>query len=66
MKLTFRTLQTVISAKRPLVRIGLDTITIYFEYIGPTHKLCNIKYKVPQHIPVFYHNFRGYDAHHIM
>lgn len=36
------------------------------EYIGPAHNVCNINYKVPQHIPVFFHNFRGYDAHHIM
>lgn len=50
--------------------IGEDRVKnhdhLFGQFIGPLHNTCNINYKVPQHIPVFFHNFRGYNAHHIM
>ena len=27
---------------------------------------CNRNFKTPKHIPVFFHNLRGYDAHHLI
>ena len=32
-------------------------------YRGPTHSLCNLRYKIPSYIPVVFHNSSGYDAH---
>ena len=32
-------------------------------YRGPTHSLCNLRYKIPFYIPVVFHNLSGYDAH---
>ena len=32
-------------------------------YGGPTHSLCNLRYKIPSYIPVVFHNLSGYDAH---
>ena len=36
------------------------------EYRGAAHVGCNINKKRPKHIPIFFHNFRGYDGHLIM
>ena len=33
------------------------------KYRGPTHMLCNLRYKVPSYILVILHNLSGYDAH---
>ena len=33
------------------------------KYRGPTHRNCNLKYKIPPHIPVIFHNLSGYSAH---
>jgi hypothetical protein len=30
---------------------------------GAAHSLCNLHYKVPNFIPIFFHNLSGYDAH---
>ena len=30
---------------------------------GPSHSLCNLRYKIPSYIPVVFHNLSGYDAH---
>ena len=27
------------------------------------HNNCNLKYRIPDHIPIMYHNLSGYDAH---
>ena len=35
-------------------------------YRGAAHKACNINKKRTYHIPVFFHNLRGYDGHLIM
>ena len=35
-------------------------------YIGATHDECNRKRRVMYDIPVFFHNFRGYDSHLIV
>ena len=32
-------------------------------YRGPTHLLCNSRYKIPSYIPVVFHNLSGYDVH---
>ena len=33
------------------------------EYQGAAHNNCNLKYKIPDHIPIVFHNLSGYDAH---
>ena len=33
------------------------------EYPGAAHNNCNLKYKIPDHIPIVFHNLSGYDAH---
>ena len=32
-------------------------------YQGAAHSSCNLKYKIPNYIPVIFHNLAGYDAH---
>ena len=32
-------------------------------YRGPSHSLCNLRYKIPSYIPVVFHNLSGYDTH---
>ena len=32
-------------------------------YRGPAHRSCNLRYAIPNHIPVVFHNLSGYDAH---
>ena len=41
-----------------------DHITGWF--IGAAHRHCNLERPVSFKIPVFFHNFRGYDAHLIV
>ena len=33
------------------------------KYRGPTHRNCNLRYKILSHIPVIFHNLSGYDTH---
>ena len=33
------------------------------KYTGAAHSKCNLKYKIPGHIPMIFHNLSGYDAH---
>ncbi|VVC43643.1 Ribonuclease H-like domain [Cinara cedri] len=33
------------------------------KYRGAAHSICNLNYKVPRFIPVFFHNISGYDTH---
>ena len=33
------------------------------KYRGAAHQICNIKFRVIENIPVFFHNLAGYDAH---
>ena len=33
------------------------------DYRGAAHSNCNLNYKVPRFIPIYFHNFSGYDAH---
>ena len=32
-------------------------------YRGATHNNCNLKYRIPDHIPIVFHNLSGYDTH---
>ena len=32
-------------------------------YRGAAHSSCNLKYNIPNYIPVIFHNLAGYDAH---
>ena len=32
-------------------------------YCGAARNNCNLKYKIPGHIPIVFHNLSGYDAH---
>ena len=50
-------------AKGPKVR-DHDHITGWF--ISAAHRQCNLERPVSFNIPVFFHNFRGYDAHLIV
>ena len=49
--------------KGPKVR-DHDHITGFF--LGAAHRQCNVERPVSFRIPVFFHNFRGYDAHLIV
>ena len=33
------------------------------KYRGAAHISCNLRYKIPNYIPVVFHNLAGYDAH---
>ncbi|KAB0805086.1 hypothetical protein PPYR_02056 [Photinus pyralis] len=33
---------------------------------GAAHQVCNLQYKAPHMIPIFFHNFSGYDSHFII
>ena len=35
-------------------------------FLGAAHNVCNLNFKMPEHIPVFFHNLRGYDCHHLI
>ena len=48
------------NSKEPKVR---DHCHYTGRYRGPTHSLCNWKYRIPFYIPVIFHNLSGYDAH---
>ena len=32
-------------------------------YRGAPHNNCDLKYRIPDHIPIVFHNLSGYDAH---
>ena len=34
-------------------------------YQGAAHNNCNLKYRIPDHIPTVFHNLSGYDAYFI-
>lgn len=33
------------------------------KYRGAAHNSCNLNYKLPKFIPIFFHNLSGYDSH---
>ena len=33
------------------------------QYREPTHRNCNLRFKIPSYIPIVFHNLSGYDAH---
>ena len=41
-----------------------DHITGHF--LGAAHNICNLNQPVKYQIPVYFHNFRGYDSHLIV
>ena len=48
------------STKDPKVR---DYCHYTGKYRGPTHRICNLNYKIQHYIPVIFHNLSSYDAH---
>lgn len=34
--------------------------------LGAAHNMCNLNYKMPDHIPVFFQNLRSYDCNHLI
>ena len=52
--------------KKLRVRKARDHNHATGEYRGAAHASCNINKKQVKHIPVFFHNLRGYDGHLIM
>lgn len=40
-----------------------DHCHITGRYRGAAHQICNLRYKTPQFLPVFFHNLSGYDCH---
>lgn len=42
---------------------SLDHCHLTGSYRGATHSYCNIKFRLPKFLPVFFHNLAGYDAH---
>ena len=48
------------NSKEPKVR---DHCHYTGRYRGPTHSLCNLRYRIPSYILVVFHNLLGYDAH---
>ena len=35
-------------------------------YRGPAHNSCNLKYRKPESVSVFFHNLTGYDSHYLL
>ena len=48
------------NSKEPKIR---DHYHYNGRYRGPTHSLCNLRYRIPSYILVIFHNLSGYDAH---
>ena len=36
------------------------------EYRGAAHGICNLKYSLPKHVPIAFHNGSNYDYHFII
>lgn len=36
------------------------------KFRGAAQNACNLSYQLRERIPVFFHNLKGYDTHHIM
>jgi hypothetical protein len=43
-----------------------DHCNITGKYRGPAHKNCNLQYRFNMKFPVYFHNLKGYDSHHII
>ena len=50
--------------------LGMDKVKdhnhLTGEYRGPAHKSCNLKYQMPEFLPIFIHNLSAYDGHFIV
>ena len=42
---------------------GRDHCHYTGKYQEPAHRMCNLRYKIPSHIPIVFHNLSRYDAH---
>ena len=58
--------QDVFNAKIENLKKVRDHNHATVEYRGAAHAICNLNKRRSKHIPVFFHNLRGYDAHLIM
>lgn len=51
-------------------QLGNDTVRdhchVTGKFRGAAHSSCNLNLRLRERIPVFFHNLKGYDAHHIM
>ena len=55
--------QSVTYASKGLRNL-IQRLEIYTaRYRGPAHRICNLRYKIPSHIPIVFHNLSRYDAH---
>lgn len=41
----------------------IDHCHLTGEYRGAAHSICNLNFKIPKFIPIFFHNLSNYDAH---
>ena len=43
----------------------MQKLSLYREYRGPAHSICNLKYSIPKEILIMFHNVSNYDYHSI-
>lgn len=63
-QLNFDTSHQCCICEKPLVEDRVrDHCHLTGKYRGAAHSYCNLRYKLPKFIPVFFHNLSGYDSH---
>ena len=48
---------------KSLMTQGIERREITSTTRGAAHNSCNLKYRIPDYIPIVFHNLSGYDAH---